>query len=179
MSLLSEIFDGRERPVGMLSSYDGTVTYVNQAAAQLMETRASELVGSSVTDIAPRLKKYDLDDSPIIRCLRSPTHETQHSPGREPGTWWVASPMPCADPVAPEIFGSGHWAETLERALKEHEVLVLRASIAMEHGRVHRLLVAASAASAEAMRRLDFIGGMIAQASTRPINPDDGEAVPL
>lgn len=169
MTLLSALFDGREEPVYMVSSYDKTITYVNEGGARLVGQRPGKMVGAEVEDFMPQVHEYGLEDSPLLLCLRSRSHATEHTQ-HAPGVWWVASMVPCADPVDPEIFATEHRVDTLERALAEHSVLVVRAAAAMEYGRILRLLNAATAATTEAMRRMDYIGDLIAERLPRPLS---------
>ncbi len=174
--LLKEIFDKTKRPVGLVSSYDGTVTYTNPAAARWADLPASQIIGTSAEEVLTRTQV--LSDSPLLRCLRDPEHAPTH--GQAPdGSWWLASAVPCADPSAPEIFASGHYTCDLEQAYAEHNVLCLRVAVAMEHSRCQRLLGAAAAAAGEAQRRLDFIGDLLADAGRRPINPANAPCVAL
>jgi hypothetical protein len=171
VNLLREIFDKVDRPVALVSSYDNTITYLNGAAAKIAGLPVSELIGSSVTETLERLQVAMpevaelIATTPLLRCLD--------------GSWWVASAVPCADPLAPEVFASGYAADSAELALAQHEVLSLRAAIAMEHSRTQRLLNAAVAACHEANRRLEFMGTMLADAGKRPINPVNKPAAPL
>lgn len=176
MNLLREMFDKSRRPVAMVSSYDNSITYCNEAAASLMGRPVSALIGVSAEGVLNQSPV--LAGSPLRQCLASADHGREHGRG-EDGSWWVASAVPCADPISPEIFGTGHWSESLDHALAEHQVLCMRAAVAMEQHRCQRLLTAAVAASGDAQRRLDFMSDLLAETGRMPINPVGAPATPV
>lgn len=175
IDLLSALYDRYPKSVLLVSSYDATLTYANPAACRERKTD-SLTEGQGYDDLLKHWGQVRAD-TPIGRCLESLDVEANRSPHND--DWWIASAVPCADPVTPEIFGSAHAADDLEQAKAEHLVLAERTAIALEYARSRRLLEAAAGAVADANRRLDWVGFLLVRTGSRPINPHDRPAVPL
>ena len=175
--LLAALFDRCTEAIMIVSGYDETVTYANMPALAGTDLVHPGVEGEPFKDVMAKIG-IEAEQAPIARCLQAP--HVLHA-NRNPGdrVWWVASVVPCADPGAVEVFGSGHTTDSRQDALAEHDVLIRRAAMAIEWARCRRLQDAALAAIVDANRRLDWVGGLMITAGQLPINPEDGHTVAM
>lgn len=175
--LLAALFDRCTEAVIIVSGYDHTVTYANMPALAGTDLVHPGVEGEDFEDLMTQLG-VDVEHHPIARCLVAP-HILHTNLSPDETSWWVASVVPCADPGAVEVFGSGHATKDRDEAIAEHDVLIRRAAMAIEWARCRRLQDAALAAIIDANRRLDWVGSLMITAGNLPINPEDGHTVPM
>jgi hypothetical protein len=176
IDLLSALFDRTPSRIIVVSSYDNSVTYANPTVLRVHgETRLhpDELIGE---DFCSLMEQWGVpkEHGPMLRLLDEPeTLQYNRIPdGYDPPGWWVASAVPCADSAdKPELLSSAHATESVALAIAEHKVLTSRVAIAMEYARCRRLQEAALAAIMDSNRRLDWVGNLLIDAGSRPLNP--------
>lgn len=171
IDLLAALFDRHPYKILIAASYDGTITYANAPVVRQFvdyrQERPEDLTGEPLADVAEK-KGLREDQAPLLRVLSDPKQRMHFNRSPDDTAWWVASAVPCSDAeIKPELIMSEHVVESRDRAIAEHQVVADRVAIALEYARCRRLQEAALAALVDANRRLDWVGGLLIDASNR------------
>lgn len=144
---LAELFDKRRHATIVVSGYDDTVLYANDAVARDISRKPvdgvtalpMELVGRNVRDI---LSGAQLDYTSTVMAAAIASNELQIRRLDElPGNLWACgSVLPLQD-VSVTILGTFHDADlTRDQAAHQHIVMSTQAAVALEFSEAERLI---------------------------------------